>query len=61
MTIGIQLKRHCLVSHCLLINRNKEETLRWSCNAIVSKLQCKTTEIYLLTFSGEINSHLNRL
>ena len=70
MTIGIQLKdlvwNHltALLKVTMIADKHKEKTLPWSYNAIASELQCdsfKLPKYILLTFSGEINSNLNRL
>ena len=47
-----------------LINRIEEKILQWSYNVIASKLQCdnfKLPKQVLLTFLGEVNSHVSRL
>ena len=46
-----------------LINKNKEKTLQWSYNVIASNLQCDSFKLpkqVILTFLGEINTHLNK-
>ena len=46
-----------------LINKNKEKTLQWSYNVIASNLQCDSFKLpkqVILTFLGEMNTHLNK-
>ena len=46
-----------------LINKNKEKTLQWSYNVIASNLQYDSFKLpkqVILTFLGEMNTHLNK-
>ena len=46
-----------------LINKDKEKTLQWSYNVIASNLQCDSFKLpkqVILTFLGEMNTHLNK-
>ena len=47
-----------------LTNRNNEQTLQWSYNVIALILQCNSFKLpkhVLLTFLGDMTSHVNTL